>query len=225
MALPTRAHGIRDYRFHLQFPQDIARTVPQSPEWTRHDGVAEAQAYLLHLVALFWPGRAVPVFKVDMSTTGDLAGWTKEDRTLLIDEGRRQIDRQRDDLERIRSRSAFLLTTSLGLVAAAVAVITRVSRDPSLAAFVVLAVGLLAVVVGLLGAASLLTAQSEISSIHASLLSRQTSPIDAPTALAYASMVRTGENTVATRLTLFRDATSLLVIGAILETIAWFITL
>lgn len=168
---------------------------------------------------------SVPVFVADPTTPGDRVGWSDADNRLLIEEGRRQIDRQIEDLERIRTRSAFLVTTSLGLVAAAVAVVTRAVKAGNPGAFLVFSFGLLAVVLGLLGAASLLTAQSEIGTIHTALLSDEAPPVLDKTAKAYAKFVSIGENTVATRLTVFRDAVTLLGVGGLLEALAWFLTL
>ncbi len=77
---------------------------------------SELRMYLTHLRGL-WPGAKVPVFDVHPGSPGDISGWGTDDCQVLVDEGRRQLDAQRDQTEQIRSRSQFLFTTCLGLAA------------------------------------------------------------------------------------------------------------
>jgi hypothetical protein len=53
------------------------------------------------------------VFDVHRAEPGDMSKWEDDDLNLLIDEGRRQLDRQGSDLEQIRGRAQFLFTTTL----------------------------------------------------------------------------------------------------------------
>jgi hypothetical protein len=77
----------------------------------------EWAAYLKNILGL-WPGHLVPVFEVHNTTVGDLTGWEPDELNLAIEEGRRQLDRLFDELERVRVRAQFLFTS------------TVVNRDP-----------------------------------------------------------------------------------------------
>ena len=58
----------------------------------------ELGMYLRHLLGL-WPGKAVPVFAVHTTEPEDVSAWQDAEHQLLVDEGRRQLDEQRDQLE------------------------------------------------------------------------------------------------------------------------------
>ncbi len=65
----------------------------------------ESVVYLQHVVALFRPNRPVPSFDAYRQTPRGLADWEAQDLKVLIEEGRRQLDRQRQDLERLQGRA------------------------------------------------------------------------------------------------------------------------
>jgi hypothetical protein len=65
--------------------------------------------YARHVLALFWPNKQAPTIEADHNQAGDVSGWPDRDLELLVEEGRRQLDRQHEDLERIRSRAQVLL--------------------------------------------------------------------------------------------------------------------
>jgi hypothetical protein len=92
----------------------------------------ELKVYGQHVLALFWPNAPAPVHRADLNQPGNLSGWKSEDLHILIEEGRRQIDRQHDDLERIRTRSQILLAFGLALVGTTAALDDRVSGADSL---------------------------------------------------------------------------------------------
>lgn len=74
---------------------------------------AEARVYLWHCLSVVRPGIDVPVFATLVVFDGDVAQLTDDDLTIVVDEGRRQLDRQQADLERVRSRAATLVTVAL----------------------------------------------------------------------------------------------------------------
>jgi hypothetical protein len=78
---------------------------------------AEARVYLLYVLALLRPGVEAPTFGAPSEFTGDIDRLDDDDLEIVIDEGRRQLDRQLADLERNRSRAATLLTVGLAEIA------------------------------------------------------------------------------------------------------------
>ncbi len=191
----------------------------RSPRQWNH----ESAVFLIHIVALLRPGTQVPVFKQHPVEPRETDGWNA-DHTLLIEEGRRQLDHQLGDLERIRGRSQFLFTTALALLTGVVAsakVLLLANVFGLLLWFGAVVLGAL----GMLGAASLTATSGEFRGIDAASLTYSRSPIKSKVAAAYARSVKTGANTVATRLTLYRDAVFCLVVGAALFGTAWIIEL
>ncbi|MFI6713286.1 hypothetical protein ACIBF7_43130 [Nonomuraea sp. NPDC050478] len=181
---------------------------------------SEGGVYLQYVLGL-WPGRRVPVYDVHRLEPGDMTGWQESDLTTVIDEGRRQLDRQHSDLEHIRGRAQFLFTTALGLLVVIFASVPSIVASLSLWAFLIWFVGALGTALGLLGAAAVTVARKDIGWIDTTRLSRQQSPIHRELAAAYARAVRTGENTMATHITVLRDAVFLVVVGAVAHAVAW----
>ena len=75
-------------------------------------------------------------------------------------------------------------------------------------------------VYGVGGAAAILTVKADFKVIHAAVLSASTPPVDQALASSYSRMMSTGENTVATRLTVFRQAVVFSLIGGYLSLLA-----
>jgi hypothetical protein len=181
----------------------------------------EIKVYAQHVLALFIPNASAPMYRADPNEPGDLSAWGAEDLQVLIEEGRRQIDRQHDDLERIRSRSQVLLALGLALVGTTAALDERVGDAESL---VVRGVWILAMAAGvwsILGAAATSVVRADMEVIHAGVLSRRWPPIPRKLAGDYARMVMTGENQLATRLTNLRHAVTWLLIAAALALTCW----
>ncbi len=76
----------------------------------------EAAVYARHVVALLLPGCDLGEFIAHPTEPGDVSGWDAEELRLLLEEGRRQLDRQRAELERIQTRAQFLFTTAAALL-------------------------------------------------------------------------------------------------------------
>ena len=174
-----------------------------------------------HLRGL-WPGVRVPSFQVHPGPPIDIGGWGSEDCQVLIDEGRRQVDAQRDQAEQIRTRSQFLFTTAIGLAVVSFAGRSSVFSGKNDAPLAIWSLGLLLTTLGLLGTASVIVARKEFGSIDAAVMTSTYQPPVLPKlAAGYSRQVGTGANTVATLLTAYRDAVFLVMLGAICWGAAW----
>lgn len=177
--------------------------------------------YLAHSRGL-WPGAKVPSFQVHPGEPGDISGWENEDCQTLIEEGRRQLDAQRDQTEQIRSRAQFLFTTAIGLAAVSFAGKSTVFAAKSDVPLAIWSLGLLLTTLGLLGTASVIVARKEFGSIDTALMTTAYKPPVPPKlAAGYSRQVGSGANTVATLLTVYRDAVLLVMLGAICWGAAW----
>lgn len=175
---------------------------------------AEARLYLYYCVALFHPGRTMPTFAEPEPHTRDILPLSDEELSLLIEEGRRQLDRQMADMDRIRNRAGALATVSLALTAAIVSKLPEVlHRHWTLISLwsVSCALAFLAVA----GAASILAARAVLGRIDTRLAAQGLRPLRSDLAEAYVELVSTGEETVRTFLTVFRDAVTLVVVAAL----------
>jgi hypothetical protein len=181
---------------------------------------AELRVYLWHCAAVFRPGMDVPGFALPAVFDGDLHRMTDDDLKLIVEEGRRQIDRQLGDLERIRSRGVTLVTVGLGAIALLSSGARRAFAAGTWETAAWSAAGLL-VVLGLAGAIAVLTAKAVFGRTDASMAAALAPPVLRPLAVAYAQQVGYGEETVRTRLTVLRDAVLLLVLGALVYAGLW----
>jgi hypothetical protein len=177
--------------------------------------------YLVHVLALLLPGHAVPVVKAHPNEAKELTGWCDSELNLMIDEGRRQGDRQIAALEEIRGRAQWVFLFGAPLVVAAASVYGEIEKSDSDWWKLVWLLGVLGVGYGVVGAASILTVRADLNMIDTAVLSTYERPILKALAADYAEMMRVGENTVATRLTLFRQAVVWLVLGGTAALITW----
>ena len=172
----------------------------------------DQRVYFVHITGLVRPGARLPNFEVHPGTRGSLEGWEDDDLQLLIDEGRRQFDRQLGDLDRLRGRAQFLFTIGLALAGA---IASQAGSSNCLGATLPWVIGLAASAFAVLGAAAIMTGRADFEMIDSAALSRYDRPVRRPLAEDYAEMLRTGEETVATRLSLFRLAAVWLILGAL----------
>lgn len=184
-------------------------------------GWQEASVYLRHVLVLLWPGGDPGGFTVHPSGPGDVAGWSEDSLRLLVEEGRRQLDRQRSDFDSTQGRAQFLFTAAVALLAV---FSSQVGLLRNVSGFLVAswAAGLLAILLGLLGAAALMSTRGMFGMVDACLLSRETDPpVLQAVAQGYANAVPVGENTVATRVTVLRDAVFLTTVGGASQGALW----
>jgi len=186
-----------------------------TPEAARRRWLEEVTLYLGNCLALFLPGATPPVTDAHTIEPGEVQSWPDPDLSLLIEEGRRQIDRQYDELRRVQDRSQFAFTTSLLVTTLGGFVLRKVLENDDGPALVVWLVSCLLLLFSLLGCASNLGTKNVMGSIDTVLLSLETPPTKSRTAQAYAENIAPGANTVATRLTIYRDAVFLLALSVV----------
>ncbi|MEH0416030.1 hypothetical protein [Streptomyces sp. B21-083] len=176
---------------------------------------AEPRLYLLYCAAVLHPGRPLPTFADPAPCTGSLDHLQPQDLTLLIEEGRRQFDRQATDLDRIRNRAGALATVSLALTAA----ITARSQAVLSEHWVLIAAWALSCLLAVLavaGAATVLTGRAVLGRMDTALTAQGTPPVQKQLAAGYVQYVSIGEETVRTFLTVFRDAAMLAIASALI---------
>ncbi|MFF7602960.1 hypothetical protein [Streptomyces mirabilis] len=171
-------------------------------------------------MALLHPGHTMPTFAEPEPHTRNVPPLSDEELGLLIEEGRRQIDRQMADLDRIRNRAGALATVALALIAAAMGKLADV-LDQNWVLIALWAASCAIAVFSVAGAASVLSARAVLGRTDTRLAAQGTRPMRASLAEAYVGTVSTGEETVRTYLTVFRDAVTLAVAAAL----AFFIVL
>lgn len=176
----------------------------------RQDVILEIQVFFRHIAGLL-PGFTTPVFPIHTQSPGDMAGWSSSDYRALIEQGRIQLARQRDDIEHVRGRAQVLFSTSLGSIGLSWlilgTVVTRVSS------FIFWTASVIVLAIALLGAASVVVSKKTLGEIDTTLLSLQHGNVERALAAAYATSISAGENAVGTEITVFRDAVMILIAG------------
>jgi hypothetical protein len=168
--------------------------------------------YLAHVLALIAPGAETPQHEAHEITPQPLDGWSRWDRQLMIEEGRRQADRHVADLKEVRGRAQWLFTVGLAVtVAIAGALRKDTLTDGHLVLFLA---SLLLLVYGLAGAAAIMAVRADFTMIDTAVLSYKPLPTERYLAEAYSRMLRSGENTIATRITIFRQAVVWVILGS-----------
>lgn len=181
--------------------------------------------YAKHIWGLFAPGDPVPLhYDPDESFTAPLENWQPEDLRLMIEEGRRQYDEQIAHLERIRGRAQWLFTTGLALGAAIATVGAGVFKDQDWYVVVIWLAAIALATWASLGAAAILTVRKDFDGIATSVLSTYAPPIEKQLARDYAEMLETGDLTVNTALTLFRQAVLWMTIAGYATLIAFLLS-
>jgi hypothetical protein len=175
---------------------------------------AEARLYLIYCAALLHPGRTVPTFAEPAPTTISLDTHADDELMLVIEEGRRQLDRQIADLDRIRNRAGALATVSLALT---VAIATKAADilQHHWALIAMWAWACAMAVLAVAGAASVLSARAVFGRTDAQMAAQGPRPVRSHLAEAYAEVAGVGEETVSTFLTVFRGAVTLTVASAL----------
>jgi hypothetical protein len=168
---------------------------------------------------LLLPGEEIPVVPAHQIQHEPLDAWGEPDLERMIDEGQRQLDRQLSDLERIRGRAQWLFTVGATVTAALAGTLS--AKDPSGGLLVIWLVALALLFYGVAGAAAIMVVRADFGTIDTALLSQTTPPILRPLATSYSRMLATGENTVATRLTVFRQAVLFVISGGYLGLVAF----
>jgi hypothetical protein len=174
--------------------------------------------YALHVAALLMPGTKIPSLEAHQAQPQSLEGWTDSELELMIEEGRRQVDRQLDDLDRTRARAQWLFTLGVAALGALGAGFIETAPDAGGSAAWI--IGMVILTWGLGGAAAIMVVRAEFRYIDTALLSSTPRPVLRNLADAYARMTRLGENSIATRITMFRQAVLFMLIGGYVSLIA-----
>ena len=185
---------------------------------------SEVLLFLGQLVGL-WPGARVATLDIHRFDPGDLNDWSEDDLKLLIAEGQRQLDGQVAELERVRARSQVLFTTNLAVGGLFAGVFVLAAKEQDIWSFVLLFLGIVLWLASSLVSLSVIVARREIGRIDATLLSRQPKSVANQLARSYARTVKTGADTCATVLTVFRDAAMVAFIASILLGVAWIVAI
>jgi hypothetical protein len=147
--------------------------------------------YFAHVVALLTPGTETPQHESHQIEPEALDDWSEPDRKLMIEEGRRQADRQLSGAANPMAARAALFIASLSVLG-----------------------------YGLAGAVAIMAGRADFKLIDTAVLSHKALPIERYLADAYSRMLREGENTVATRITIFRQSVLWLIVGGYMGLIA-----
>jgi hypothetical protein len=179
--------------------------------------------YLCHVAGLILPGLEPPVHLAHQTEPAALDGWGDDELNLMIDEGRRQADRQTKDFDRIATRAQWLFTLGAAMI---VALAGRFSAaDPGgPAQHVFWLVGLGLLTLGVAGAAALMATRADFREIDTAVFSRYPAPRNRLLARDFSRMLRTGENTVATRTTIYRQAVVYVLLGGYTALLAYIVS-
>ena len=182
--------------------------------------------YINHCLALIRPGTTPQFVKYAQTTEhSNLASWDNDELELLIEQGRYQLERQRNQIRDLQTRSQFLLTTALGALLFAVNRLSDTLRSESNHSItwtnILLIFAVLLLFIGALGVASNIATKNLLGTINITLLSNVEPPRKLAVARAYLRCVIPGEETLATRFAIFWIAIMFLLIGTLLLAIAW----
>lgn len=181
---------------------------------------AEARVYAYYVLAVFRPGIGVPTFGQPNDFADSLDGLTDDDHKIVIEEGRRQLDRQLADLEKNKSRAATMLTVGLVEIGVLAAGANRAFAYGPWTSIVWTVSALLALL-ALGGAVSLLTSQAIFGRVDTRAIASSPIPLQQQVAIGYAQSVGLGEETIRTRITVLRDGVLLAVASAMLYALIW----
>lgn len=152
--------------------------------------------------------------------TTNLDSVSDDDLKILVEEGRRTLDQQETDLERIRSRAVPIVTVGLVEIAVLSALAVRAFRHAALAD-IAWCLAAVTIVLAIGGAASVLTAQARMGRVDPRYLAACQPPLLRATAQEYLVSLGEGEETVRTRLTVLRDAVLTESLAALFLALTW----
>lgn len=183
----------------------------------------EMNLYFGAVAQLLMTGRAPATLDTyGGSSPTQLEGWSDEQLTLMLDEGRRQLDSFNGRFDSLRTRAQWLFTTILALL-----VFVGGQLDTLIGRHVLLQLGwylgAVLLVVALLGAASVFLGTAQLGSVDTVLLSAEDPSQNMLEVLArsYPKAVVVSANTFRSRFTILRDALLFCVLGILVEIVTW----
>jgi len=165
----------------------------------------EARLYLAYVAAIAVPGSAVPVLEEPRTAKRAVDRLPDDALKLLIEEGRRQLDRQAAELNRNQTRATTLLTLTIAelvFLFTSRAAITEHCWRVDVLWWLATALGMLAVA----GCIAVTITPAVYGSISVTALSDSTDRTLAVLAEEYTLAGGAGDVTNAARLTVLRDA-------------------
>jgi len=180
--------------------------------WIRSQG-SEIRLLLGYILVTFSPGAKVPSHPQEPWEMGAMVGWSEAEHRFLIDEARREIDRQQTEKRDARARAQIVLTTTLVLGAA----ISATWHDRAQAGWLPLTLSVLAIVLDALAglaAAGLITGRSPIGGPDLAALTKcDSSDVVADASGMYADSLFIGAAMVAAMVTVLRDSVLVLLLA------------
>ncbi len=177
--------------------------------------------YASHVGSLFLPGWKVSRYREPPRREAPLQDWGEEDLEVMIEEGRRQFDQQGAKLADVRDRAQWLFGAGILLAGAGAALGKELLRHPADLPLGLWSAGLLAMTLGMLGAVAILTVRADFNAVHTWPLSNYTPPVGRQLARDYAEMLEAGEETINTRVSVYRQAVIWLLLAGSLTFAAW----
>jgi hypothetical protein len=191
--------------------------------WAKGKLTARGQwIYLAHIAGLIAPGVQVPVYEAHKIKPEPLDEWDDCDLNLMIDEGRRQADRQMTDFDRVGGRAQWLFTIGAALIVSGAGRFALHTYSGFHLALWIVGLALLTLGVG--GAAALMATRADFVQIDTAKFSTYEPPRKRNLAGSYSRMLSTGENTIATRITVYRQAVVYVIAGGYVTLIAYLVT-
>ncbi len=154
---------------------------------------------------------------------GDVTEFDELSLRLVVEEGRRQIDNQSERFKHTTDRAQVVVTVSLLALPFWVGLFSLARKSRHWQEWVSGGLWVLAgflLVCGLAAAAAVAVTKANFEAIDTTQITTWDPPVLRRMAMDYAGAVRLGEGTVADRVTVFRQATRLLVWGAIFAALA-----
>lgn len=177
--------------------------------------------------ALIGGGSPTPTLE-NPNAPGDIEAFDPNELTLIIEEGRRQLDHQAARFTDVQARAQTLLTVALIVLGFNTSVYPRLTDAPSgwshTAAVLAWFISFGLVICGLLLAAAVVTVRAVFDAIDTTQITTFAQPLDCAVAKDYAFAVRRGEETVADRVNAFQIATRYAVWGAIITAVTFLLT-
>jgi hypothetical protein len=181
---------------------------------------------------MVWAMFRLQMLKLDEPTyvAKPVNGWSDEGLKAIIDESRRELDDQKSSLDRILSRSQFLFSTVLALLAFFGTVASAIWPDKSVdwavwaTRILIVAAGCV-LVLALLGSASLIASRKPFVRISAVVISSWDKYELEHLANEYSGALATGDMTVNAHLSVYGSAVRLTLLGALLAGVGWVVAL
>lgn len=170
-----------------------------------------AHIYMDHIACLIVPSRLPDQFDLNQPAPAPLSNMTDDDLKVVIEEGRRQIDKQASDLHYIRTRAQWLLT--IMIAASAALTNATLANSPNTLVMALWGVGILLLTLAVLGTTSLIVVAARRGGINTALMGNLSTNVLSGLATSYTSQTTVGETTLATMLSVLHRAVFLALVG------------